>query len=136
MYIMAARIITLSVSLPYTRVRFVYPAYEIYYPFIVASSKLQIAGCLVWFLLDVRFQYTAIKYACPPKRRRKVALRSILGVIAGAAFFRILGQYFPDEGEQITAYWTGWFLQLPAGWVSVWFLWKYEHTKGQSLEIW
>ncbi|KAF2817673.1 uncharacterized protein BDZ99DRAFT_505294 [Mytilinidion resinicola] len=111
-------------------------AYEIYYPFIVASSKFQLAGCLVWFLLDVRFTYIAIKYACPLEKRRRVALRSVLGIIAGVAFLRTLGQYLPDDGEQVTAYWTGWFLELPVGWTSVLYLWKHGHTKGQSLEIW
>ena len=80
--------------------------------------------------------YVAIKFACPPERRRRVLLRSILCTIASAAFFRTLGEYFPDEGEQVTAYWTGWFLQLPVGWTLLFYLWKYRHTKGQSLEIW
>lgn len=117
-------------------VRFGNLAYEIYYPFVVTSSQLQAAGCLTWFLLDVRFAYVATKYACPPEWRRGVALRLVLCTIAGAAFYRTLGQYFPDEGEQITAYWTGWFLHLPIGWISVLYLWKYGHTKGQSLPIW
>lgn len=136
MYNVVARTITLSSSLPYRCVRFGNLAYEMYYPFVVASSKLQVVGCLIWFLLDMRFTYVAIKYACPPERRRTVAIRSVLCTIAGVAFLRTLGQYFPDEGEQVTAYWTGWFLELPAGWISVLYLWKYGHTKGQSLKIW
>jgi hypothetical protein len=136
MYIVAVRTMTHGALLTYTRVRFGNLAFEMYYPFVVASSKLQVAGCLVWFLLDARFTYVAIKYACPPERRRRVAQRSVIGAIAGAAFLRTLGQYFPNEGEQVTAYWTGWFLELPVGWVSVLYLWKYGHTKGQSLEIW
>jgi hypothetical protein len=106
-----------------------------YYPFVVASSKLQVIGCLVWLLLDLRFTYTAIVYACPSHRRLSVTVRSAFGTIAGVALFRLLGQYFPDEGEQVTAYWTGWFLEMPVGWVSLWYL-QQHGIKGQSLEIW
>ena len=102
----------------------------------VASTKLQVAGCLAWFLLDVLFLYVAIAYACAPERQRKVTIRSILGTIAGAIFFCSLGQIFPDYGEQLTAYWAGWCLEMPVGWVSIYYLLAYSHTKGQSLELW
>lgn len=93
-------------------------------------------GCLVWFLLDVRFTYTAIKYACAPEKRAATVIRTIFSVVVSIILFRILGQYFPDDGEQLTAYWAGWVLELPVGWLSVWLLYKDEHTRGQSLEIW
>lgn len=111
-------------------------AYELYFPFTVASSWLQRAGCLAWLLLDVRFTYTAIKYACAPEKRAATVTRTICSVVVTIMLFRILGQYFPDDGEQLTPYWIGWLLEMPVGWISVWLLYNHEHTRGQSLEIW
>ncbi|KID79308.1 uncharacterized protein G6M90_00g021010 [Metarhizium brunneum] len=111
-------------------------AYELYYPFVMARGKLELVGCLVWLLLDVRFVYTAIKYTCPPGTRIKVTLRCALSTLALTAVYYVLGLYFPDDGEQVTAYWTGWLLELGIGWCEVLYLWKHAHTKGQSLEIW
>lgn len=102
----------------------------------MASTKLQVAGCLAWFALDVLFVYVAIKYTCAPERQRKVALRTVVGTILGAGFFHLLGQIFPDDGEQLTAYWAGWCLEMPVGWLSIYYLLAYRHTKGQSLELW
>jgi hypothetical protein len=97
---------------------------------------MQVVGCLAWFLLDVVFLYVAITYACAPERQRKVAICSILGTIVGAGFFYALGQAFPDDGEQCTAYWAGWCLEMPVGWVSIYYLFAYGHKEGQSLEPW
>jgi hypothetical protein len=58
------------------------------------------------------------------------------GLLAGIVVLRILSLIFPDEREQVTAYWTGILLQLPVGWVSVYLLLKHQDTKGHSIEIW
>ena len=111
-------------------------AYEVYYPFVVTTSKLQTLGCLAWVFLDLRFVYVSIRYACPPEKQLGVAVRSILGTVVGAACLHTLGKYFPDEGEQVTAYWTGFLLVLPVGYICLYHLWKHPHNKGQSLELW
>jgi hypothetical protein len=111
-------------------------AYELYYPFIMARGKLQLAGCLVWFLFDVRFIYTAIRYSVAPGQRLKVSVRCACSTSVLLAIFYALGRYFPDDGEQVTAYWTGWLLEMPIGWCAVLCLWIYGDTKGQSLEMW
>ena len=54
----------------------------------------------------------------------------------GVAFLRVLAAVWPDEREQVTAYWTGILLQLPIGWTSVYLLLSRGDAKGQSLEIW
>lgn len=102
----------------------------------MARGKLQLFGCLVWFLFDLRFIYIAFKYACPPEKRLKVGIRFTFSTCSLVAIFYILGVYFPDDGEQVTAYWTGWLLEMPIGWCAVTCLWLYGDTKGQSLEMW
>lgn len=47
-----------------------------------------------------------------------------------------LTKYYPDEREQVTAYWTGLALQLPIGYACLYFLWRDQDTAGHSLEIW
>jgi lipopolysaccharide export LptBFGC system permease protein LptF len=111
-------------------------AYEIYYAFVMTSTDLEFAGFVVWFLMDATFAAIAIYFAYPPEKRGRTAVRMVLGVLVGVAFFHALCAYFPDEREQLTAYWTGWLLETPIGWGELWHLLKRGDTKGQSLEIW
>merc|ERR1712113_370023 len=57
-------------------------------------------------------------------------------VAAGIGGLAWLAKVYPDEREQLTAYWTGILLQLPIGWACLYFLWRDQDTKGHSLEIW
>ncbi|KAI5370033.1 Putative terpene cyclase PaxB [Septoria linicola] len=111
-------------------------AYEIYYAFATTTTTFERLSFLMWFLLDVSFAIVAVLSAYRPERRRIVASRLLGGVLAGVGFLRILCSYFPDEREQVTAYWTGLLLQLPIGWGSLYLLLSKRDTKGHSLEIW
>ncbi|PPJ60279.1 hypothetical protein CBER1_01264 [Cercospora berteroae] len=111
-------------------------AYEIYYAFATTTTTFERLSFLVWFLLDVSFATVAVFSAYDPNRRKVVAGRLVGGVIAGLGFLHVLCQYFPDEREQVTAYWTGLLLQLPIGWGSLYLLLTKRDTKGHSLEIW
>lgn len=59
-----------------------------------------------------------------------------MGFLVGVLALYVLSMIFPDDRQQITAYWTGILLELPVGWVSVYLLLKHQDTKGHSLEIW
>ena len=111
-------------------------AYEIYYAFVTTSTAFERVCFMAWFALDVSFAAVAVLSAYAPEKRRLVAGRLVAGVVAGVVFLHALCQYFPDEREQVTAYWTGLLLQLPIGWGSVYLLLQRGDTKGQSLEIW
>lgn len=111
-------------------------AYELYYAFVMPSSTLEFSGFIVWFLMDATFATVALFYAYPASQRKLVTVRTILGVAVGVVFFHKLCEYFPDEREQVTAYWTGWLLETPIGWGELYHLLKRGDTKGQSLEIW
>ncbi|KIW05050.1 uncharacterized protein PV09_04205 [Verruconis gallopava] len=111
-------------------------AYELYYAFVMPSSALEFSCFIVWFLMDATFAGVAIAYAYPTGKRTIVTLRTILGVVVGVIFFHALCMQFPDEREQVTAYWTGWLLETPIGWGELYHLISREDTKGQSLEIW
>ena len=111
-------------------------AYELYYAFVMPSSTLEFSGFIVWFLMDATFATVALFYAYPPSQRKLVAFRTIVGVAVGVVFFQKLCEYYPDEREQVTAYWTGWLLETPIGWGELYHLIKRGDTKGQSLEIW
>src|ERR1700710_705602 len=97
-------------------------AYELYYAFVMTSSDLEFAGFVVWFLMDATFATIAIYFAYPHEQRSKMAVRMVFGVLTGVAFFHALCLYFPDEREQVTAYWTGWLLETPIGWGELWHL--------------
>ena len=79
---------------------------------------------------------TAVMSTFEPGRRRMIAIQIFAGFLAGIIVLRVLSLKFPDERQQVTAYWTGILLELPAGWVSVCLLLKHQDTKGHSLEIW
>lgn len=114
-------------------------AYEIYYSFVCTSTTFEFICFLFWFLFDVSFATVAVMNAYPthgPHRRLIVTARIVGLVAAGVAFLHMLCKLYPDDREQITAYWTGALLETPIGWGSLYLLIKRGDTKGQSLEIW
>jgi hypothetical protein len=111
-------------------------AYEIYYAYVCTTTTFQRACFFVWFLFDITFVTVALKYAYADGERRRTVWKLIWQVPAWMAFLWAVGQYWPDEREQKTAFWTGLYLELPIGWGQVYYLLKNENTKGQSLEIW
>ncbi|KXT00249.1 hypothetical protein AC578_1207 [Pseudocercospora eumusae] len=111
-------------------------AYEVYYAFTTTSTTFEKLSFLVWFLLDATFAAVAVLSAYKPERRALVTARLVAGVVIGVIFLHALCQYFPDERQQLTAYWTGLLLQLPIGWGSVILMLSRGDTKGHSMEIW
>lgn len=110
-------------------------AYELFYAFATTSTSFELASFLVWFLLDFTFATIAIISAYTPARRPAVIKRMVCGILLGLVMLLILTHMFPDEREQVTAYWTGLLLQFPIGWGSLYLLLRDRDTKGQSLEI-
>lgn len=90
----------------------------------------------MWFLFDISFVSIAIIHAYPAQRRGVVVARTVGIVVAGIVFLDWLSRKYPDDREQITAFWTGVVLQLPISVGSVWLLLQRRDTKGHSLEIW
>ncbi|KAF2264022.1 hypothetical protein CC78DRAFT_533474 [Lojkania enalia] len=111
-------------------------AYEIYYAFACTSTTFEVFSFLVWYFMDLAFATVAIKYAYPPSRRTSTAVKLFFGVLLGLGFLHGLCLYFPDEREQITAFWTGVYLELPIGWGALYLLLREGNTKGHSIEIW
>ncbi|KAK5125291.1 hypothetical protein LTR08_005368 [Meristemomyces frigidus] len=111
-------------------------AYEVYYAFTTTSTTFERFCFLVWFIMDAGFVAVAIRSAYPSHRRNTVAGRMAVSTLVGVALLHLLCQYYPDEREQLTAFWTGVLLELPIGWGSVYVLLHRGDTKGQSLEIW
>jgi hypothetical protein len=111
-------------------------AYEIYYAYVCTTTTFQRACFFVWFLFDITFVMVALRYAYEPNERRRATAMLSWEVPAWMVFLWAVGQYWPDEREQKTAFWTGLYLELPIGWVQVWYLLNRRDTKGQSLEIW
>jgi hypothetical protein len=111
-------------------------AYEIFYALTTTSTLFEILAFLVWFVFDLGFVAIAIQHAHSPEQRKRITPNMIFGVLAGVLFLRWLTSIYPDEREQITAYWTGILLQFPIGWVCLYSLWKHHDTSGHSLEMW
>lgn len=111
-------------------------AYELYYAQVITSTSFERGCFFIWFLMDVAFATVALISAYSPKQRLPKIRNLIIGVVAGVVFLHWLCQVFPDEREQVTAYWTGWLLQLPIGWGELYLLLDAGDTRGQSLETW
>lgn len=111
-------------------------AYESFYATVIPSTSFERACFFVWFLLDIAFTAVAVKTAYPPSRRRGVMVRMVLGFCAGLALLKWLTLLFPDEREQVTAYWVGVALQFPISWGSLGLLIWERDVRGHSLEIW
>ncbi|KAH7072336.1 hypothetical protein FB567DRAFT_200231 [Paraphoma chrysanthemicola] len=111
-------------------------AYEIYYAYVCTTTTFQRTCFFVWFLFDITFVVTALKYAYNARERRRAISMLAWQVPAWGVFLWWCGRRWPDEREQKTAFWTGLYLELPIGWGQVYYLVKNGHTKGQSLEIW
>ncbi|KAJ4291906.1 hypothetical protein N0V90_009803 [Kalmusia sp. IMI 367209] len=111
-------------------------AYELYYAIVMTSSKFEFASFLVWFLMDASLASIAIWKAYAREKRGRMVQQLAGGVLVGIGVLRVLGAVWPDEREQVTAYWTGLVLQVPISWGSLILLLQRGDTKGQSLEIW
>lgn len=111
-------------------------SYELFYSFVTTTTSFEFWCFIIWFGLDLAGTLVAIHSTIPKSHRLHALLRSVLGVGVGVLFFWTCTKIWPDEREQITAYWTGILLQLPVGWFSVYFLLKRGDCKGQGLEIW
>ena len=110
--------------------------YEIFYAFTTTSTPFELASFMVWFLLDILFATVAILTCYTPSQRTAVITRMACGFLLTVGVLKVLTIVWPDEREQITAYWTGLILQFPIGWVSLWLLIKERDARGHSLEIW
>ncbi|KAF2824227.1 hypothetical protein CC86DRAFT_326757 [Ophiobolus disseminans] len=111
-------------------------AYEMYYAYVCTTTTLQRACFFVWFLFDITFVGTALRFAYPEGERRRTMGKLMWQVPAWGVFLWACGRAWPDEREQKTAFWTGLYLELPIGWGQVYYLVRNGNTKGQSLEIW
>lgn len=111
-------------------------AYEIFYAYTTTTTPFERISFSIWFLLDFTFAVITILATRAPGHRSPVVKRMTIGVLASLAFFWKVANIWPDEREQITAYWTGLALQFPIGWSSLYLLLKKRDTKGHGLEIW
>jgi hypothetical protein len=111
-------------------------AYELFYAFATTSTRFELLCFIIWFLFDVAFVTVVLVAAYPRHRWYTVTCRLILGVVAGVAFLIWLCSIFPDERQQVTAFWTGVVLQFPISIGSMYLLIAERSTKGHSLEIW
>ncbi|KAI5262804.1 hypothetical protein E4T47_09202 [Aureobasidium subglaciale] len=111
-------------------------AYELFYAYATTTTTFERVSFSMWFLLDFTFAVVTILSTRARGDRSPVVKRMIVGTLASLAFFWKIAQVYPDEREQITAYWTGLALQFPIGWGSLYLLLKNWDAKGHSLEIW
>lgn len=110
-------------------------AYEFYYAFATTSTNFERGCFLMWYMLDIVFVWVASHCAYPPSQSKSVMLRTYIGAALGVGFFHLLCQIFPDERQQVTAYWTGLLIQFPCGYASL-YLMMTRGMEGQSVEIW
>ncbi|KAL5044722.1 hypothetical protein BDW71DRAFT_198836 [Aspergillus fruticulosus] len=111
-------------------------AYELYYAFATTSTQIERVCFLVWFQLDLVFVGLALVYVYGRSQGQRVAAEMVIYFVAAFGVLKYLGYLYPDDHEQITAYWTGILLQLPVGWVYAYRLVKDRSVLGHSLEIW
>ena len=113
-------------------------SYELHYAVVMTSTAFELGCFLMWFLFDLAFVGVAIasdtRYA--GQARRLVVGKMIAGTIAGFGFYHWACTIWPDEREQVTAYWTGWLLQFAISLGTLIILLRDGDVRGQSLEIW
>ncbi|KAF9892633.1 hypothetical protein FE257_001035 [Aspergillus nanangensis] len=111
-------------------------AYEVFYAFTTTSTLLEKVAFFIWFELDLGFALVALRRAHTPATRSVIQRNMIVGFFAALIGLKALALAYPDDREQITAYWTGILLQFPVGWVYLYLLCKHHGTQGHSLETW
>lgn len=111
-------------------------AYEIFYAFRTTTTTTEKLTFLGWFELDISFAILAIRHAHGPGHRKPLVRNMFLAILGGLALLEQLTRWYPDDREQVTAYWTGIILQFPIGYACVITLWMDHDTAGHSLEIW
>ena len=105
------------------------------FAFAVPSSTLETVAFLSWFLIDATFVTSAVCVACRG-RRGIVASRISSIFVVGLLCLWWLCVQFPDDQQQVTAYWSGIILQFPVGWGLLYYLCKSDDLKNHSLMIW
>ena len=111
-------------------------AYELFYAFVTTTTAFEFWAFIIWFTCDVAFVAIALIAAYPQTKRLTIVFRTTVGVVLGVGFLNYLSTLYPDDREQVTAFWTGVVLQFPISWGSLFLLlWK-QDTRGHSLEIW
>lgn len=111
-------------------------AYEIYFAFATTTTKFELISFLAWILCDVAFWVVAVFSAYRPEQRFKIVARTTGLLAMGLLALQYLCMVFPDDREQVVAFWTGVLLQAPISLGSVYLLLRNKDTKGHSLEIW
>ncbi|KAI9375660.1 hypothetical protein BJX61DRAFT_493719 [Aspergillus egyptiacus] len=112
-------------------------AYELYYAFATTSTTFERLCFLVWFELDLAFAAVAVRRIHGPEQGKRIAVEMAVYFTFAIAGLRYLGHLYPDDREQVTAYWTGILLQFPIGWVYVYRLLADGPAGcGQSLRLW
>jgi hypothetical protein len=111
-------------------------AHEVYYASATTSTQLERICFLVWFECDLAFVSIALWHVYDRSQRRRIISEMALYFSLAVAAMKYLGVLYPDDREQMTAYWTGLLLQLPVGWIYLYRLLADRSTRGQSLEIW
>ncbi|KAH8433348.1 uncharacterized protein LDX57_010983 [Aspergillus melleus] len=111
-------------------------AYEVFYAFTTTSTSFEKLAFLIWFEMDIAFATIAIRHAHAAHQRWSLARNMVFGCAIAVIGLKLLAGLYPDEREQVTAYWTGILLQFPIGWTCVYSLWKNRDTRGHSLEMW
>ena len=111
-------------------------AYELFYAFVTTTTAFEFWAFIIWFMCDVGFVAIALVAAYPRQRRFTVVTRTMIGVAVGVSSLKYLCTLYPDDREQVTAFWSGVVLQFPISLGSLFLLlWKRD-TGGHSLEIW
>lgn len=111
-------------------------AYEVFYAFTTTSTWIERIAFFIWFELDLGFALVALRRAHTPAARSVIQRNMTIGFFLALAGLKALARAYPDDREQITAYWTGILLQFPVGWVYLYLLLKHRGTQGHSLETW
>ncbi|KAJ0414052.1 hypothetical protein BJY00DRAFT_321327 [Aspergillus carlsbadensis] len=111
-------------------------AYEVYYAFATTSTRLERVCFLIWFEFDLAFVGIALWHVHERTQWRRIVLEMGLYSTLAVAGLKYLGILYPDDREQVTAYWTGILLQLPVGWIYLYRLLADHSTRGHSLEMW
>ena len=111
-------------------------AWELFYGLVTPKTLIEVVTFPVWVLLDLGFTTTYILYSTPIRERRACLASIVVYILFFLSLLLTLTIFYPDDGQQLTAYWTGILLELPIGWFELYALFGKQEDSGLAIATW
>ena len=111
-------------------------AWELFYGIFTPKLFIERITFPAWVILDLGFITSYILYSTPAREQRARVASIVLYTTLFLLLLRGLTVYYPDDGQQLTAFWTGILLELPVGWFELYALFGKQADSGVAIVTW